>query len=85
MKHKTCLRCGHKWYPRTPKQPKRCPGCGSPYWETVARTQSAKKRLYPLPDNACDIIKQHHEDMKDDPERLTTDFVKRIVNIECDD
>jgi len=34
---------------------------------------------------ACDIIKKHSEDMKDDPERLTTEFMKSIVNIECDD
>lgn len=34
---------------------------------------------------ACEIIKQHHENMKDNPERLTTEFMKSIVNIECDD
>lgn len=34
---------------------------------------------------ACEIIKKHHEYMKDDPERLTTEFMKRIINTECDD
>ena len=34
---------------------------------------------------ACEIIKKHHEDMKDDPERLTTEFMKSIVNVKCDD
>jgi len=33
----------------------------------------------------CEIIKKHYEDMKDDPERLTTEFIKSIVNIKCDD
>jgi predicted Zn-ribbon and HTH transcriptional regulator len=31
--HKSkCLRCGHRWWPATPKVPKVCPGCHSPYW-----------------------------------------------------
>lgn len=30
-----CLRCGHKWTPRTDKPPKVCPNpkCKSPYWD----------------------------------------------------
>jgi hypothetical protein len=28
----TCLRCDHRWWPRSPKQPVRCPKCTSPYW-----------------------------------------------------
>jgi predicted Zn-ribbon and HTH transcriptional regulator len=27
-----CNRCGHKWNPRAPKEPKVCPKCKSPYW-----------------------------------------------------
>lgn len=27
-----CLRCGHTWIPRRPKEPKVCPKCNSPYW-----------------------------------------------------
>ena len=27
-----CLRCGHVWIPRKPKEPKWCPKCNSPYW-----------------------------------------------------
>ena len=31
----TCLRCGYKWHPRTPKAPRVCPNpkCKSPYWD----------------------------------------------------
>lgn len=32
---------------------------------------------------ACDIIKEHHDKLKDDPEHLTTEFIKKIINIEC--
>ena len=34
----TCLRCGHSWYPRSPKIPKFCASCNSPYW-AVMRSQ----------------------------------------------
>ena len=27
-----CLRCDHKWFPRTPVAPAHCPKCKSPYW-----------------------------------------------------
>lgn len=27
-----CTRCGHEWYPRSPRPPRTCPACHSPYW-----------------------------------------------------
>ena len=38
-----CVRCNHAWYPRKPEIPKRCAGCGAPYWDRPARI--AKVRL----------------------------------------
>lgn len=32
----TCRRCGNVWTPRT-KSPKRCPYCGSPRWNRIAK------------------------------------------------
>jgi len=32
----------------------------------------------------CKIIKNHHEDLKDDPERLSTDFIQRLIGIKCE-
>lgn len=29
--------------------------------------------------NTCEVLKQHSEIMKDDPERLSTDFLKKII------
>ena len=29
---KKCLRCDYQWYPKSPKEPQRCPNCNSPYW-----------------------------------------------------
>jgi len=30
----------------------------------------------------CDILKKHHEILKDDPERLSTDFIKKLIRDE---
>jgi hypothetical protein len=27
-----CLKCGHRWHPREPKEPIRCGFCKTPYW-----------------------------------------------------
>ena len=29
-----CERCGHEWLPRKGEEPKVCPKCKSPYWNT---------------------------------------------------
>jgi len=34
-------------------------------------------------DTPCNILKKHHEDMKNDPEHLTTDFIQRLIGIKC--
>jgi hypothetical protein len=31
----------------------------------------------------CRIIRKHHEDMKDDPEHLTTEFIQKLIGREC--
>lgn len=37
-----CLRCGHKWVPRITREPKRCPGCKSPYWNLARKRRNAR-------------------------------------------
>jgi len=34
--------------------------------------------------SACDILKDHHDDLQSDPERLTCDFMKKIIGINCE-
>jgi hypothetical protein len=39
-----CVRCEHEWVPRDIKQePKVCPKCKSPYWNTERKTKAASK------------------------------------------
>lgn len=32
---------------------------------------------------ACKILKKHAEDLKNDPERLSTKFMQKIIGIKC--
>jgi hypothetical protein len=34
--------------------------------------------------NTCAIIKTHHKMLEKDPERLSTDFIQKIVGKKCD-
>jgi predicted Zn-ribbon and HTH transcriptional regulator len=40
-----CERCGHIWAPREEEQPKVCPKCKSPYWNTPRKIQGKKQDL----------------------------------------
>ena len=31
----------------------------------------------------CEIIKEHHGTLKEDPEHLSTDFIQKIIGINC--
>jgi len=33
----------------------------------------------------CKIIKKHHNDMKDDPESLSTEFMQEMIGVNCND
>lgn len=36
-----CSRCDGEWVPRRPEVPRRCPKCGSPYWDRPRRRKAA--------------------------------------------
>ena len=60
MKKYKCIRCGHTWYPRSPKKPRWCPKCNSPYWDkpVTKPTKGKKKHRYGAGDavgNALDF------------------------------
>jgi ribosomal protein L37E len=42
--HLTCTRCLSRWWPRSPARPKRCPRCGSPYWDRARVYEWPEKR-----------------------------------------
>jgi len=42
------------------------------------RTYNPQKKLM------CKLIKEHHDEMKDDPEHLTTEFIKSLLKVNCE-
>jgi hypothetical protein len=37
----------------------------------------------PKPDIVCQIIQEHHETLKDDPEHLPTEFIQKLIGVRC--
>jgi hypothetical protein len=58
--------------------------------ETRRKMSAAQKKRFGTDPNipterelTCQIIKKHHEILKEDPERLSTDFIQKIIGIDC--
>jgi hypothetical protein len=47
------------------------------------RSINRKKGMGPRTNKVCDILKEHHEELKDDPEHLSCDFLKKIIGVDC--
>ena len=45
LKGYRCTRCGHEWVPRknSKTEPRVCPNCKSPYWQTPRKLKKSKK------------------------------------------
>lgn len=48
-----CLRCGHVWFPRTPKEPEVCGFCKTPYWNIQPMNESITWRRHQQECKAC--------------------------------
>jgi DNA-directed RNA polymerase subunit RPC12/RpoP len=45
MKELECLRCSHKWFPRSNNTPILCPSCKSKYWNEVRKKKDESNKL----------------------------------------
>jgi hypothetical protein len=61
---------------------KYCKRCAPQKRKEYAR-QYAKEYI-PPPKDCCDILLKHHKDRKDDPEHLSTKFIKELSNCSCE-
>ncbi len=75
---KTCRRCGvelvpgENWYPSQEKHSNYiCKTCVKERWRDRYASNRSK---------VCKILRDHSEWLKDDPERLSTDFILSLVN-----
>lgn len=53
--------------------------------KTISEKQKKIRASRELIPTTYNIIKQHHEAMKDDPEHLTTEFIKKLIKVDCKD
>ena len=54
----TCTRCAWSWYPTKPQPPKKCPGCGTPYWNRGRARQDWPKSKRARRRTRADIVFQ---------------------------
>ena len=67
-----------KWRKGNPEKAKELQKKSSEKWYATNRdkaSESQRKRRKKNKMTVCDILEQHHEEMKDDPESLSTDFL----------
>jgi hypothetical protein len=94
---KRCTKCGEvkdesefKKYKRNNREYVRnlCKLCSNKYsTEWFKQLPPEKKQQYyksAWNHKTCKIITEHHEQMKDDPEHLTTDFIQKVVGEKCE-
>lgn len=54
------------------------------YEYAMKGTEAAPKvNLAELPKSTCTILKAHNEMLKNDPERLTTGFLQKLIGVKC--
>ncbi len=46
------------------------------------RKASDRKRLS-MGSSVCKILENHHLELRDDPERLTTEFLQSLIGVKC--
>jgi hypothetical protein len=57
---------------------------GDPICGEICRITVLVNKHDRIKKETCCLIKKHHDEMKDDPERLTTDFIQKLISVNCD-
>ena len=52
-------------------------------WYKINKEKKGPKVKEPRDNLICKIIREHHELMKDDPQRMSTEFIQEIVGRKC--
>jgi hypothetical protein len=66
-----------KGKPKSEKQRRKMNGAQKKRWGTNPATPTGKVIT-------CEIIKKHHEKLKEDPDHLSTEFIQKLIGIDCD-
>ena len=54
-----------------------------PSEQHIKNARQCRAKRADIPRGVCTLIQAHHEALKDDPERLTTDFMEEIIGVKC--
>lgn len=79
---KNTLRC-RSCHIKYKKQKIVCTSCGELKKHAAKQLCKSCYDKYYTKRKTCGILKKHHEDMKNDPEALTTEFIQEMVNVDC--
>jgi hypothetical protein len=81
---RVCVRCGTDI--TGTKKKLFCINCFHEGYKEYRREYQREWRKTHTPSglDCCKILLDHHEDLKYDPEHLTTDFIKKLSKCECD-
>lgn len=60
----------HKWYEKNKEK-------------IAEASKTRRKERRPVGTTTCKILKNHYLKLKDDPERLTTEFLQSLIGIKC--
>lgn len=89
---KACGWAGHRKKPKMPTEIATCQNCGEEFEKSELRKKYCSIKCYREdrsknrtgnPRSCRTILKEHHEKMKEDPERLTTSFIAKMVGCAC--
>ena len=91
MDTKKCSKCGEvkpvsEFYPHLNTFDSWCKDCRRAYWTFKYHTDPEfKERHHQYSENnrCVKMLRLHHELLKDDPERLTTDFLVEMTGCKC--
>ena len=95
--HLICGECGRPYGANNPNRKTCSSVCSRLRGSRIQKDYYSNKPGVPVPDeygvldkqtfcgNCCDVFKSHAEILKDDPERLSTDFIKKLSQCRCDE
>jgi len=87
---KICIYCNEQFYTKNNSKKYCSSSCVSKELTRKKREErelerSERSKMYSRPYNltTCEILKDHHEELKEDPEHLSCNFLKKIIGVDC--
>ena len=77
-------KCGQAYYARNREAcQERSREYAHTHRDAINATQRKYRRALAERGEVCEILQNHADDLADDPERLSTEFLQRLIGSEC--